>query len=89
MTFNRLHATQQVRAMTREELDLAIHVLCSAFNAQRFPGIDTLQDVHEMVSVLAKEKQRRDVFDTLAQTEPRSFARPGTPQARPAEPSIR
>jgi hypothetical protein len=65
MTFSRTHANQQVRCLTRPELDLAIHVICSAFNSHHFPGVETLDDVRQLVDILAHEKHRRDVMDTI------------------------
>lgn len=69
MTFSRPTAAQRARALTRDELELSIHMVVSAFSAEWFPGIESLNDVREMVDVLAREKQRRDVLDTIAQTE--------------------
>lgn len=55
--------------LTRDELELSVHVVCSAFRAQWFPGIQSLADVRELVDVLAHETKRRDILEAIAQTE--------------------
>jgi len=67
MKFDRAIASQRAHALTRPELDLAIHVVCSAFSSEHFPGVETLADVREMIEILAREKHRRDVHDTIVQ----------------------
>jgi hypothetical protein len=69
MTISRPNAAQQARALTRDELELSIHMVCSAFSEKWFPGVESLNDAREMIDVLAREKHRRDVLDTIAQTE--------------------
>jgi hypothetical protein len=66
--FGRAEAMQQARGMTREDLDHSVETVCAAL-ASVFPGIESLSEVREAVEVLAREKQRRDVLDTIAQTE--------------------
>ena len=68
MSFNRNLAAQNARALTREELDLVIHVVCSALNARHFHGIQTVNDVRDTVDILAREQHRRDDHDAIAQT---------------------
>jgi hypothetical protein len=67
--FNRADATRQVRTMTRDELELSIHVVCSAFSETWFPGVHSLNDARALLDVFAQERQRRSVLDAIAQTE--------------------
>lgn len=67
--FDRMQAAQKARTMSRDELELSIHVVCSAFSPRWFPGIKSLNDVREMVEVLAHESRRREVLEAIAQTE--------------------
>jgi hypothetical protein len=68
-SLTRPQAVQQARAMSREELELAIQLVCAALGAQGFAGIQSLSDVREVIDVLAHESRRREVLDAIAQTE--------------------
>jgi hypothetical protein len=77
MRFNRLSAVAAAEALSEDELTLAIHVVCSAFNAQKFPGVATLEHVRQMVDVLDHERGRREkataehAVAAIAWSEPR------------------
>jgi hypothetical protein len=77
--FSRSEAAQLARVLSRDEFVLSIQTVCSAFGAT-FSGIQSIHDAREMIEVLAREKQRRDILDTIAQTEVPFTRLSGTPR---------
>jgi hypothetical protein len=57
--FNRPNANRTAANLTDDQLDHVIHIVCSCFDPGLFPGVDTLDEVRQIVDVLSHERGRR------------------------------
>jgi hypothetical protein len=74
MAFDRSLATRRARKLSAAELEAASQTIRSAINHEQFAGVETLDEVRQLIEILVHEQHRREalaLIDSDAQALPR------------------